>query len=406
MSEARRRRRHPRAVAVAVAGALALIAAGGFGTPALRPLGIGLLVLGAGSIMAVELAARGLRVQRTIDRDTLPAGERGTAVVRLQGWPVERRLLSFLDWDLRPGLPEAGRTEIRKPGRIRGEFRQEISFTDLPRGEHRFGPPGVSIGDPFRLSRVRRAATKTDSVLVLPRTVPVLIPFWESGAARRAGQRDGLLRGRAELGGVRDYEPGDPLSLIHWSQTARRGRLQTKELHGESGRGASLVVLLDASAASAASDGRNPDSPFEVAVSAAASLVATCAARGDQVGLDHTGSVPISLPTGTPPGAIERELAIVGPDGHQHVSVALRAIAGRAATPRTIVIVTAAGDRGLGAATSQARAAGISVAAVLTGSARAYGPELRRAGAWVTDVAGADGLAAALDGSTVNARRA
>ena len=42
-----------------------------------------------------------------------------------------------------------------------------------------------------------------------------------------------------------DYQPGDPLSRVHWAQTAKRGRLQTKELRAPSGSGRTVVVLLD-----------------------------------------------------------------------------------------------------------------------------------------------------------------
>lgn len=400
----RPRRRHPRAVSVAVAGVLALIAAGGFGTPALRPLGIGLLTLGVGAIALVEIAARALRVSRTIDRETLPAGERATATLRLSGWPVRDRLIRLLDWELRPGLPTTAQAESSRPKFVGGEVRQRIAFGDMPRGEHRFTSPGVSLSDPFGLARVRRASRSETTVLVLPRTVPVLVPFWESGAARRAGQQAGLLRGRAELGGVRDYEPGDPLALIHWAQTARRGRLQTKELHGESGRGATLGLLLDAQATPAATE--TADECFELAVSAAASLVAACAARGDAVGLEHTGARVTALPVGTPAGAIERELALVRPDGVQAIALAVRAAIGRPDAPRTLVVITAGGDRGLSAAASQARGAGVNVAAVLIGPARAYAHDLRRAGTWVTEVGDVSHLASALDGSGAHARRA
>jgi uncharacterized protein (DUF58 family) len=391
----RRIRRHPRAVAVAFAGAAGLIAAGGFGTPALRPIGAGLLVLGVGAIILVEASADGLRLRRLVDRDTIRADERIAVTLQLSGWPARTGLVRFLDWELRSGLPVGGSAERRKRRRIRDGIAEEIGVTGLPRGIHTLGPPSVALADPFGLARLRRASTATDEILVLPITVPVAIPFWESGAARRAGQTAGLLRGRAELGGVRDYEPGDPLSLIHWGQTARRGTLQTKELHGEAGRGAALLVLLDAS--TAAGEGGHPDRPFEVAVSAAASLVACCVARGDAVGLEHTGRTPALLPIGSPAGPLQQALATVQPDGPPGLASAIRGIASRAHTPRQLVVVTAAADRGLAGAAQQARSTGIALAVVSIGPARATSGELRRAGAWVVDVTGRADLAAALN---------
>jgi uncharacterized protein (DUF58 family) len=354
-------------------------------------------VLGLGSVALVEIVARGLRVTRVVSRDTISQGERAVATLRLQGWPVRNRVLGLLDWQIRAGLPDRARVEERRPAWVGSEIRQDVAFAGLLRGEHRLGPPSVALADPFGLTRVRRASRSESTVLVLPRTVAVFIPFWESGAARRAGQRAGLLRGRAELGGVRDYEPGDSLSLIHWGQTARRGRLQTKELHGESGRGASLLVMLDAR--DAPGNGGAPDGPFELAVSAAASLVAACAARGDAVGLEHTAARPLLMPVGTAPPAMERELALVTADGQQSLALAVRSAMSRHESPRTLVVVTAGGERALASAVTQARGAGVGVAAVLVGPARVYAPDLRRAGAWVAEVGRREDLSLSLDGS-------
>ncbi len=70
------------------------------------------------------------------------------------------------------------------------------------------------------------------------------------------------------------------------------------------------------------------------------------------------------------------------------------------------MLVTADGDRGLAAAAGQARSSGCRLAAVLVGSDRARALELRRAGVWVTEVASAADLAAALDGRVAHARQA
>jgi uncharacterized protein (DUF58 family) len=161
-------------------------------------------------------------------------------------------------------------------------------------------------------------------------------------------------------------------------------------------------VLLDARADPA--NGDPPDGPFEVAVSAAASLVSACAARGDAVGLEHTSARPVALPPGTPAGTIQRELALVRDDGAQAVSFAVRAAVGRNEAVRALVLVTACADRGLAAAASQARSAGMPLAAVLVGPARAYASALRRAGASVTEVAGASDLTAALEGGGARAK--
>ncbi len=393
------KRRHWRAALVVAAGVAALVAGAGFGTPALRPLGVTLLVIGAVAIGVVELAARGLRIERTLDRDTIVAGEPIRATIRLTGWAARSGLIHMLDWDVHAGAPRGTAERPLAAARRGGDVVQPVVLAGLPRGEHVLGPPWVGLGDPFGLVRVRRAVRSSSSVLALAATVPVGLPFWE-GATRRTGDNVGRVRGRVELGGIRDYEPGDPLSLIHWTQTARRGRLQTKELHGESGRGRRLLVVLDAHTPAPGSEAL---AAFETAVSAAASLVAGCAARGSGVGLEHAADPAANWPVGSPEPGMERSLALVRPNGREPISALLRSIATRSDAPDTVVVVSSHDDRLLSGAAAAARGAGVNVAAVLVGPARGSAQALRRTGAVVAEVADRDHLATSLDLMAVRA---
>lgn len=386
-----RLRRQSRALALCVVGVCALVAGAGFGTPALRPLGVALAVLGLFAIVAVELAARTLRIDRRVDRDTVVAGDPIVATLRLHGWATRSGLLRLVSWDAHVAGPAGAVESPVETRRDHGAIVHRVRLSAIPRGEHRLGAPWVGIADPFGLVRVRRAARSNERILALARTVPVGLPFWE-GAARRAGDALGRARGRIELGGIRDYEPGDPLSLIHWTQTARRGRLQTKELHGEAGRGRRLVVVLDARAQPSAGGG-----DFEVAVSAAASLIAGCAARGTAVGLAHAATPPVWHPTGSPAHTMERALALVVANATEPVTGLVRSVAEAPDAPDLIVVVTPYADGPLTGALATARGHGIAVAVVLIGSARAHATSLRRSGAVVSEASTFEQLPHALD---------
>lgn len=381
--------RHLRVLLVALAGVAALVAGVGFGTPALRPIGVVLVLIALTAGVGVELAARHLRLSRSFDQDVITAGEPITATLRLSGWAARSGLLNLLEWDANMAGPAGSTVSGVTTTRRGGEIYHRVVLTAIPRGEHQCGAPWVRIGDPFGLVRVRRALRSNGSVLAMARTVPVSLPFWE-GALRRMGDAVGRARGRVELGGIRDYEPGDPLSLIHWTQTARRGRLQTKELHGESGRGRRMVVVLDATTPGTEED-------FEVAVSAAASLVAGCVARGAAVGLTCAADPPINLPVTSPVDVMERSLARVVANGVEPLSAVAHRVTGSSDAPDLIVLVTAGDDRQLPSAAAAARAGGTTIAAVLVGAARDNTPHLRRAGAIVTEAADFDELTRALD---------
>ena len=370
-----------------MAGIAALIAGAGFGTPALRPIGIALVVTGVVAIVGVETAARTLRITRSLDRTTVTAGEPIRATLHLTGWAPRSGLLRMLDWDANLAGPDGASQTPHRTVRAGDGILHHVTIGAVPRGEHTLGSPWVAIADPFGLVRVRRAVRSTATLLAVARTVPVGLPFWE-GASRRTGDTIGRARGRVELSGIRDYEPGDPLSLIHWTQTARRGRLQTKELHGESGRGRRLMVVLDAMASP--SDTSRAD--FEVAVSAAASLIAGCAARGTAVGLVHGADGGAVWPIASPVDTMERALAVVTQTAAEPAAVIVRQVAAGADAPDLVVVVSANEDNRLAAAVSAARAQGVTTAAVLIGDARRLALPLKRSGAVVTEAASFDHL--------------
>ncbi len=386
----RRRRLHVRALGIGLLGVIAIIAGLGFGTPGLRTVGLGLVALGLGAILMVELVARGVRVTRSVDRDILHAGEPLALTMRLSGPAVGTGLLHLLDWNLLSGLPRGTVERRGRTSRTPGGLTQSMTAAALPRGSHRLGLPAVALGDAFGLVRVRRATRAQQSVLVLPRVVPVRAPFWEGRGARRPGDTAGAIRGRFELDGVRDYEPGDPLSLIHWGQTARRGTLQTKELHGEAGHFGGIVLVLDTMRGADAAD-------VEVAVSAAASLAEACVARGSPVGLQHRGRPPVDVPPDLDAAVVVRTLATVEADGDEPISQAVRAASRDSDGSHLVVAVAAQPDRALGPTITQLAGTGTAVAVVLVGAACADAGDLRARRINVAEVTEMAGLEDALN---------
>jgi uncharacterized protein (DUF58 family) len=197
------------------------------------------------------------------------------------------------------------------------------------------------------------------------------------------------LAGFGELDRVRDYQPGDPLSRVHWAQTAKRGRLQTKVLRAAEGSGRTVMVLADGAAP--------PGDALELAVSAAAAIARHAGARGERFGLVHTGRRPARIPVGraTWPAA-ETALTRLEAGGERSLALALRAEATAPDPPDLVAVATSAGDPALAAAVAQAHGLGVAVAVVLTGGAAAAAGELALAGADVAIVTGPDELVGAL----------
>jgi uncharacterized protein (DUF58 family) len=371
-----------RALALVAAGAAALVASRGFGTPALAVLGAGLIALPVLVTVLVALAAAGLELHRTIAPPRTRAG--GTAIVRVarRGFTARLGLDRLLEVRVDPGLAGvAGADGVPEP---KGD-----AWTLRPvRGDHRLPPPVASIGDPFGLARRTRRGGGTDALLVLPAAPALEGVTLGARSAGHAGSRRSRDSGFGELDRVRDYQPGDPLSRIHWAQTAKRGRLQTKELRAPAGSGRTVVVLLD---------GAVPPGPdYETAVTAAAALCRHLAERGDPVALAATGRVPVRLSPRAGWPAIELALARVGAGADRALGLAMRAELAASDPPDLMIVVTAAREPAILSAVGQGRTAGAGVAAVLAGPAAASSAELQAAGADVAVVPGPDRVAAAL----------
>jgi uncharacterized protein (DUF58 family) len=395
---ARRRATRWSALGVALAGVAALVAARGFGTPALAPFGAGLLVLPLLSVALVHMAARALRVERHVSPLLMRAGEPATAHVLVTGWPARLGLLEVLTWSVEPGLGTAGRALADPARAVPGGREQAWRLPSVRRGEHRLEPPVVTLADPFGLSLRRVRGHGPGGLLALPRLVPVARPFWERGAGGRAGVAALRRRGGHELAGVRDYAPGDPPAWVHWGQSAKRGRLQVRDMLGADVRGQRLVVLLDAAAGPGGRGDHDPE--FETAVSAAASLAAHLGGRGDDLIVVHTGARRGRAPAGRGAGdGADRALARVARDGGEPLASALRTLARETPMPRVIAVITAAPVGDLVRAVRGATGAGVTVACVLVGDAAADSGALAAAGAKVARVPAASGLAEALSGA-------
>ena len=371
-----------RAVALMAAGVAALFASRGFGTSALATLGVGLIALPLLVTVLVSLAAAGLTLERSVEPARTRRGGTVTVRVARRGWTAWAALDRLLEVAVDPGL--AGPAGAGGVPERRGDV-----WTLAPvRGDHRLPPASATIGDPFGLARRIRRGSGEDRLLVLPAAPALEGVTLGARSAGHAGRRRSADSGFGELDRVRDYQPGDALSRVHWAQTAKRGRLQTKELRAPQGSGRTVVVLLDGAVA--------PGEDFETTVTAAAALCRHLAERGEPVALSVTGRLPTRVPVRSGWPAMELALARVEGGGDRALGLALRAELAASDPPDLVIVATCASDPALIGAIGHGRTMGAGIAAVLAGPAAASSAELAAAGADVAVVAGSDRVAAAL----------
>lgn len=111
----------------------------------------------------------------------------------------------------------------------RGEASFTIDLVGRQRGWYRLGPISVELGDVLGLNLLRLERATDRHLIVHPKVVPVgalglpsRLPFGDVRTRQR------LFEDPARVAGVRDYQTGDSLRLVHWRTSAAIGRLQVR----------------------------------------------------------------------------------------------------------------------------------------------------------------------------------
>jgi uncharacterized protein (DUF58 family) len=177
------------------------------------------------------------------------------------------------------------------------------------RGVYTIGPLAISSGDPFGLFRMRRSFGPRHTLVVYP--LPEALPRFWAPPAELMGE--GRERRRThyvtpDAAGVRDYQPGDSFSRIHWPTTARVGRLMAKTFELEPASDIWIVLDLHRQAQTGSDD----ESTEEYGVRVACSIANHFLAVHRPVGYLARGA----------------GLTILEPDrGHRHFARILEALA-------------------------------------------------------------------------------
>ena len=253
------------------------LAAWAFGSEALYPIALGLVLAVAAAALWVRYLRRPMQLRRKLGKGERLAGDDVTVSVELD----EEGVVPSGALVLRERIARLGEREtplVRRHGRLRGRY----TLRRVPRGRYPVEEASIVIEDPFGLERVSVDLPTGAAILVYPRLVELDRLFSESGARTPEGRR--LLMRRPsgfDLHSVREYEQGESLRRVHWPSTAKRGQLMVKELE-DSPRDES-AVLLDADRSVVV--GEPADSSFELAVRAAGSILKSHASRGRRAAL-------------------------------------------------------------------------------------------------------------------------
>jgi uncharacterized protein (DUF58 family) len=258
------------------AGAAATIAGIALSERSLLCVGLVLVALPAFSLFSARRARYRLSCSRIISPPRVPAGN--TARVTLQLRNVSKLPTGLLLAE--DTIPYALGTRPRYVlDNIERRGVRNLSYTlrsDL-RGKFEVGPLQLRVADSFGLVEIARAFSTRTPLVVTPKVYPLARTMISRSWA---GEGDGRSRLAATAGEddviPRPYRDGDDLRRVHWRSTARYGELMVRREEQRWRNRA--TVLLDTRAS--AHVGSGPNSSFETAVSAAASIGVHLAQEG------------------------------------------------------------------------------------------------------------------------------
>ena len=157
--------------------------------------------------------------------------------------PVEVELSNTKTWLPTYGLSfrlcsrRAGAEPVILPlyGRLGPHETTEIEwlYTPAVRGREVLAVEGVQSKFPFGFLRKSIENSYERQVLVWPPRVSYTFDRKASRESPRSGIRRNRPGSGTELLNLRDYRPGDPMRLVHWKASARRQKLQVRELAEE-----------------------------------------------------------------------------------------------------------------------------------------------------------------------------
>ena len=112
------------------------------------------------------------------------------------------------------------------------------------RGHFEFGPVRLLVRDILGRDAAAASLDMPAALTVAPRTLPLRRPGSTRAPLGDRRARQSLFHDPALFGGVRPFQPGDPLRRVHWRATARLGVPVARRYEPAQGR--EVIIALDA----------------------------------------------------------------------------------------------------------------------------------------------------------------
>lgn len=309
-----------------------------------------------------RLNLRGLVVQVERDGDRIQQGQKATERISVRNDSWFPKL--WLEVDDPSDLPgHKAKLVVTLGSRRRRTWK--VQSPALRRGVFERGPLTVTTGDPFGLFQNTRTYGKAQGLMIYP--LPLDLTSFAVPPANLPGE--GKFRRPTQYmtpnaAGVRDYQPGDAFSRIHWRTTARTGQLMVKQF--EMDPASDLWLMLDMEQAAHAGEG--DESTEEYSVTIAASIARYFLVQNRSLGFVTYGqklSVVEADRGNQQLNRILHELAIVRATGDAGLPALIAEESRRFGRHTTLIVITPSVDEAWVTAVQTLIQRGVRVCAVL-----------------------------------------
>ncbi|MEX2238044.1 MAG: DUF58 domain-containing protein [Dehalococcoidia bacterium] len=290
------------------------------------------------SYLWAQLNLRGLDVKVERENDRVQQGQKARERLTVHNRSILPKL--WLEADDPSDLPgHKARMVLSLGGRKRRSWK--IESPALRRGVFERGPLRVTTGDPFGLFQTTKEYGKAQPLLVYP--LPLELPAFAVPPANLPGE--GRFRRPTpymtpNASSIRDYQPGDAFSRIHWPSTARTGQLMVKQFEMDPASDLWLMVDMEREAHA----GEGDESTEEYAVTIAASVARYFLVQNRSLGFLTYGqrlSIVEAERGNQQLNRILHELALVRAVGDAPLSAVLAEESKRFGRHTTLVLITA-----------------------------------------------------------------
>ncbi|WP_033541388.1 DUF58 domain-containing protein [Planococcus sp. CAU13] len=240
------------------------------------------------SLLLNFYSLKNIEMKREIHTTQIRKGQKFSATVhfnRTSSFPLLYTVLTEKTNSiaLRKRNPEDNRT-LFMPG-FKKSHTWHYEIGDMPRGEHVLEGIELEIADFFGWTKKTKLFPLRQTILVYPNTVDIPYRALESSYDQGAmAAPHTLVKDTTMATGIRDYQPGDRVSWIHWKSFARTQTLRTKEF--EDRQSEDLFLL----------DDRKPSDKFEMQVELTASLLQSIVRGNSSVAYLSIGNTADSFP--------------------------------------------------------------------------------------------------------------